>query len=52
VICVDRWIAVGTYWGERSVTWGQRRQVPTPRGDDVVVLDSLPTHKAREVERW
>ena len=53
-IRVDRWLALGTYWGamnrERFVTWVRRRLVPKLRRGDVVVLDNLPAHKAREVE--
>jgi hypothetical protein len=53
-IRVDRWLALGTYWGamnrEWFVTWIRWRLVPKPRRGDVVVLDNLPAHKAREVE--
>jgi transposase len=53
-IRVDRWLTLGTHWGAlnraRFVAWVQRRLVPRLRRGDIVVLDNLPAHKAREVE--
>lgn len=53
-IRIDRWLTLGTYWGAinrpRFVAWVRRRLVPRLRRQDIVVLDNLPAHKAREVE--
>jgi transposase len=53
-IRIDRWLTLGTYWGainrQRFVAWVRRRLVPRLRRHDIVVLDNLPAHKAREVE--
>ena len=53
-IRVDRWLTLGTHWGalnrERFVAWVRRRLVPRLRRGDIVLLDNLPAHKAREVE--
>jgi transposase len=53
-IRVDRWLTLGTYWGAmnrtRFIEWVRRRLVRRLRRGDVVVLDNLPAHKAREVE--
>jgi transposase len=53
-IRLDRWLTLGTYWGAinriRFVAWVRRRLVPRLRRGDIVLLDNLPAHKAREVE--
>lgn len=49
---LDRWLTLGTCWGamntERFVDWVRRRLVPQLRRGDIVILDNLPAHKARE----
>jgi transposase len=53
-IRVDRWLSLGTCWGainrDRFVSWIRRRLVPKLRPRDIVLLDNLAAHKAREVE--
>jgi transposase len=50
---VDRWLTLATSWGAmttpRFVTWVRRHLVRHLRRGDVVVLDNLAPHKARQV---
>jgi transposase len=50
---LDGWVTMATTWGAittaRFVTWVRRRLVPRLRPGDIVVLDNLAAHKAREV---
>jgi transposase len=52
-IRVDRWLTLATSWGAmttpRFVRWVQRHLIRHLRPHDVVVLDNLAPHKAREV---
>ncbi|MFO7692812.1 MAG: transposase, partial [Vicinamibacterales bacterium] len=52
-IRIDEWLALGTHWGAmtagRFVTWVRRRLVRRLRRGDVVVMDNLAAHKARQV---
>ena len=49
----DRWLTLSTFWGAmttaRFVAWVRRRLVPQLRGGDIVILDNLAAHKARDV---
>lgn len=50
---VDRWLTLSTGWGAmttpRFVAWVRHRLVPRLRRGDIVVLDNLAAHKARQV---
>jgi transposase len=50
---VDRWLTLATAWGAmttpRFVRWVRRHLVRHLRPNDVVVLDNLAPHKARQV---
>jgi transposase len=52
-IRIDRWLSLGTYWNAtttgRFVTWVRRRLLRHLRRGDVVVMDNLAAHKARQV---
>jgi transposase len=52
-IRVDRWLTLATSWGAmtraRFVDWVRRRLVRRLRRGDIVVMDNLAAHKARQV---
>jgi transposase len=52
-IRIDRWLALGMYFGAinrvRFVAWIRRRLVPRLLRGDIVLLDNLPAHQARQV---
>jgi len=52
-IRADKWLTLATHWGamnrERFVQWVRRHLVRHLRRGDVVVMDNLPAHKARQV---
>ena len=52
-IRADTWLTLATSWGAmnraRFIQWVQRHLVRHLRPGDVVVLDNLPAHKARQV---
>jgi transposase len=54
-IRADRWLTMATYWGAlnaaRFVAWVRRYLVRRLRRGDIVVLDNLAAHKAREARQ-
>jgi transposase len=52
-IRADRWLTLATHWGAmnrtRFIQWVRRHLVRHLRRGDVVVMDNLPAHKARQV---
>ena len=50
---IDGWLTMATGWDAmntvRFVTWVRRRLVPKLRVGDIVILDNLAAHKARDV---
>lgn len=52
-IRIDQWLSLGTHWGamttNRFVTWVRRHLAHHLRPGDVVVMDNLAAHKARQV---
>jgi transposase len=52
-IRADKWLTLATQWGAmnraRFIQWVRRHLVRHLRRGDVVVLDNLPAHKARQV---
>jgi transposase len=52
-IRVDRWLTLATHWGAmntaRFIAWVRRHLVRCLRRGDVVIMDNLPAHKARQV---
>ena len=52
-IRADQWLTLATSWGAmnraRFIQWVQRHLVRHLRRGDIVVLDNLPAHKARQV---
>jgi hypothetical protein len=52
-IRADKWLTLATQWGamnrKRFIQWVRRHLVRHLRPGDVVVLDNLPAHKARQV---
>jgi transposase len=51
-IRADKWLTLATHWGAmnrvRFVQWVRRHLVRHLRPGDVVVMDNLPAHKARQ----
>ena len=54
-IRIDRWLTPATHWGAmntlRFIAWVHRHLVRGLRPGDVVFMDNLPAHKARQVRQ-